>query len=184
VKTVSSYYFLMAQLPALVSAAALPVSVEAFRELAFRYLNARDRRILTGLTLEPARSVLQTGSVLVDRWMEHERVLRLALERQRAAKQKRDLHPDISADELMARWPETVQAARTAASMDNPLEAELFLYKIRSARVEALRGTDIFGSDAVFAYALLLMLRERRDLFEASAGRAAYTAIYNQILGE
>jgi len=181
---VSNYYFLMAQLPSLVSAAALPVSVDAFKELALRYLSTHDRRILLGLTLEPPRTLVSTGSSLVDRWMEQERVLRLSLERQRAVKQKRDIPTDTPADELMARWPETVQAARTAIAMDNPLEAELFLYKTRSTWVETLRGTDIFGSDAVFAYGLLLMLRARRDLFEASAGRAAYTAIYNQILGE
>jgi hypothetical protein len=181
---VSSYYYLMAQLPGILSNVPLPISYETFSQTASRFLSTADNAILEGLSLEPPRMPSKTGSSLVDRFYVRERALRLSLERLRASKLKRDIDVSYSDDLLIGNSYETIQIARNAAGFDNPLEAELYLIHNRFDFVDQLRGNHFFDSDAVFAYGLMLLLHERSDKFTAEAGRASYTTIYKAILGE
>lgn len=180
----SSYYYLMAQLPGILANIPLPISYKTFRETAERFLSSGDMQILEQLSLEPPRSPVKSGSPLLDKFYIRERALRLSLERIRASHLKRGTDNSPDEDGLINRAFETIQIARTAASFENPLEAELYLIHSQSNFVEQLRANHFFDSDAVFAYGLMLLLHERSDLFTADAGRASYTTIYNQILGE
>ena len=180
----SSYYYLMAQLPGILSNVPLPISYTTFMETASRFLTPFDKNILDKLTLEPPRNPVKTGSDLLDRFYERERAVRLALERLRSLKLKRESTVTYD-DELQINSSiEAVQTARTAAGFENPLEAELFLLHGQTGFVEQLRTNHFFDSDAVFAYGLMLLLHERSDVFTAEAGRASYTTLYNKILGE
>jgi len=181
---VSGYYYLMAQLPVINPAAPVAFSYAKFSELAHRFLSSRDARVLDALSLEPARREAATGSTVVDAWYRWERALRLSLARFRAAKLGRNIPYTFEEEELVSRAPDARAAAHAASSIENPLEAELALDRARLARVESLRGGHFFDSEAVFLYGLTLLLRERRDRFSAEAGRASYTTIYSQILGE
>lgn len=180
----SSYYYLMAQLPGILPNAPLSITYDTFRETASRFLSSRDKRILDGLSLEPPRESGKTGSPVVDGFFERERAMRLSLERLRAPRLKRDVPASADAEGLIHNAAEAVQIARTAAGFENPLEAERYLDRVRLEYVELLRGIHSFDSDAVFAYGLMLLLHERSDRFTAESGRASYTTIYNKILGE
>ena len=180
----SSYYYLMAQLPGILANGPLPVTYFDFIQTAFRFLTPADRRILDRLSLEPPRRAVPAGSAVVDGFWRKERALRIALERLRAARLGREVHHLPEEDDLVSANFDAVHAARAASSIDNPLEAERFLDLARAGFVDTLRENHFFDSDAVFAYGLMLLLRERGEKFTAEAGRASYTTIYNQILGE
>lgn len=180
----ANYYYLMAQLPGIVSGSPLPITYDAFRETAERTLSRKDSEILAKISLEPPRVPEMTGSDFVDRWFLRERALRLSLERVRAAKLKREINASGLEDALINEAAETAQIARTAASFEDPLEAERYLDRTREAFVAEILGTHSFDSEAVFAYALMVLLHERESRFNAEAGSASYTTIYNQILGE
>lgn len=180
----ASYYYLTAQLPSIFPNLQPPMSFKAFKELALRSLSKKDAQILENLSLEPPREDTCTGSAYLDKWYEFERSLRIALEQVRSAKLKWEV--PISYDEriLLSSAFTPVQIARTAAAIQNPLEAENFLDNARFQAADTVRGAEAFSSDGVFSYAVKLLLRERASKFEAAKGKEEYYSIYNTILDE
>jgi hypothetical protein len=112
----------------------------------------------------------------IDRWRKRERSLTLALAQLRAARLKTDAPPAEQLD------IETENQAKTAVTMDNPLEAELFLDKGRWDAVERLKQNAYFNVNAVYAYMLKLLLIERRAAFKTEEGFAEYKALYASIM--
>jgi len=181
---VSQYYYLMAQLPGILPGAPPAVSFTQFRELAGRFLSRKDLSALSALSLEPPRDDWNCASSFLQNWFERERALRFSLAQIRAARLKRDKAVSSAEEEEAQRNYGIAQVARNALAIDNPLEAERYLDSVRLAWVMKLGQGHFFDSDAVFAYGLMLLLREREDSLSVSAGRASYTTIYDQILGE
>lgn len=179
-----SYYYLMAQVPGILPGAPASLSSESFRELAGRFLSSADRKTLASLSLEPPRGDTPVRSRFLGEWYARERALRLALSRARASRLRREASLSMDEDESVRRSRDAASVAKAAVAYDNPLSAERYLDSVRSAWVDELSIGHYFDSDAVFAYAVRLLLRERTDRFTAEAGREAYSAIYNQILGE
>ena len=185
----ASYYYLMAQLPTLSESAAPAISYKDFFSLAERFLSAGDMKTLSSLSLVPSKNEEKgTGSAVVDGWNGHERALRFSLARARAAKLKRDgqaagsrLDAAFVAEAISANY-NAVAAAKVAAEMESPLEAELYLDKVRFSLARDLGTGHYYDAEAVFAYALMLLIRERTSAFSAEAGRAEYMRIYNSIL--
>jgi hypothetical protein len=181
---VGSYYYLMAQLPGIRPGFQSSLSYDAFVETASRFLSPEDLVILNGLSLEPVRDPAPTGSSVVDGWYAFERSLRLSLQRVRAARLSRGVTVSSEDDSSVYAESETAAIARAAVDLDNPLEAERYLDRFRLERLQTLSSLNHFDSDAVFAYGLALLLNERSLRFSAATGRASYTTIYNNILGE
>lgn len=179
-----SYYYLMAQVPGILPGSPVILTSEAFRELSGRFLSAADKRVLATLSLEPPRIDAPVASRFLAAWYSRERALRLALSRVRASRLKRDASLSMSEDEDVRKSRDASVIAKNAVTFDNPLSAERYLDSVRTSWVDDLSTGHYFDSDAVFAYAIRLLLRERADRFTAQDGREAYSAIYNQILGE
>ncbi len=185
----AGYYYLMAQLPSLSDTAAPAISYKDFFSLAERFLSADDLKTLRSLSLVPPKDGGKgTGSAVVDGWNGHERALRFSLARARASKLKRDaqaggarLDSAIASEAISANYS-AVAAAKAASDMESPLEAELYLDKVRFSLARDLGTGHFYDSEAVFAYALMLLIRERSSAFSAEAGRAEYMSIYNSIL--
>lgn len=184
----AGYYYLMAQLPSLTAGTAPGLSYKDFLLLAERFLSVADMEILRSISLVPPKEAEKTGSSVVDGWYGKERALRLALARIRAGKLKRG---DSSAyagmessavSELLSAYPEISLTAKNVAAVDDPLEAERYLDKIRISFAQDLGNGHFFDSEAVFAYAFTLLLREREESFSVDSGRSAYREIYNSIL--
>ena len=178
----ANWYFLVAQLPSfsLTSGSSqLPITEEYFLDLCSRYFDPKTMQIMRELSLEPPKFPVKTGSTVVDAWNEMENSLRLALAVVRAQKLKKAF--DAPAVSLR---PEAVQAARTAAGLDTPLAAELYLNEFRLDHIGKIAGPDIFSTEAVFVYALKLKMAHRMKQFNEEAGVASYHKIYDQILGE
>ncbi len=173
-------YYLISQLPSLDGISdntPLPITSERFEELCQRFLGKKSYTESEKLTLTPPRNPEKSSSVLVEKWNDGERSLRLALAKLRADKMNK--HFDT---EIQSFSPALLQAVRTAAEIESPMEAEKFLNKYRLDFLESLRPVDSFSEEYVFYYGLKLKLLERIRKFDSESGEAAYRNIYNSIM--
>ena len=179
----ANYYYLMAQLPSISFGSKAPFKYEEFEELAFRYINKKDRELLKGLSLEPSRGGKKTSSSLLNKWYEFERAVRLALRELRAVKLKWE-NVDISYEEhakvVSSYYAQNI--ASQAFSMEDPLQAELFLDKKRFEFLNGIKSENAFSSDALFSYAIMLLLILREESFSKEIGVEEYKKLYSEIL--
>jgi hypothetical protein len=200
---VASYYYLAAQLPFLIYGQPPPMSSRAFRELCREKLNAADGALLDICVLDPDPAGIApggaalfgvgsspagpsyteappiTGSDFIDRWRAWERALRLNLARYRFQRLRREGAAAAEAPDYPA---DAAAAAKAAAALESPLEAELFLDKSRWDAIENFRGLHYFGRNTIYAYLLQLLLMERRSLFKTEEGFREYKGLYASIL--
>ncbi len=183
-----SYYYLIAQLPYLIYGQDAPISSGRFKDLCREQLGKKDLKLLELCSLDPAagqagyaRPADPVSSKFINSWKGWERALRLHLAKFRAQNLKRDnaAPVDPPQDPL-----DTSSAAKTAMTMDSPLEAELYLDKARWNAIDALEGLEHFGLNTVFAYLLKLYLIERHSLFNAEGGFGEYKLLYNSIINQ
>lgn len=173
-------YYLVSQLPSLDGInenTPLPITSERFAELCQSFLGKKAQAEFKRLTIAPPRTFEKSSSVLIEKWNDGERKLRLALAKLRADKLSK--HFDADNQSFSAGL---LQAARTAVEIESPMEAEKFLNKYRLDFLETLRPMDSFSEDFVFYYGLKLKLIERIRKFDSESGEAAYRNIYNSII--
>ena len=178
----ADWYYLVSQLPSIPAPqdkTPLPITGEAFTELCSRFFDAQGMALLNGISLEPPRELLPTGSRVIDAWNRMESSLRLALAVARAQK----LGRDFSAGDVSIS-PEALTAARQAALLDNPLAAEQCLNEFRIGFLNGIAPVSVFSTETVYVYALKLKLAERARKFNDEAGLASYRTIYDSILGD
>jgi hypothetical protein len=182
------YYYLAAQLPYLVYGQAAPMSSQAYRELCRTLLGSGDRALLECCSLDPDPGAVfpaygeppPSGACeFINRWRNWERALRLNLARYRAQRIKREGGAPVDPPEHPA---DAAAAAKAAAAMDSPLEAELYLDKARWDAIEAFQGLSLFSRNMIFAYLLKLLLMERRALFKTEEGFSEYKGLYAAIM--
>jgi hypothetical protein len=174
-----AYYYLMAQLPSLIYGEPAPMSSAHFRELAEQALSREDAALLGFFTLNPAAGNVPGGGdcEFLGKWREYETALRLNLARYRGVKIKREAPadaPDYPAD--------AAAAAKAAAAMDSPLEAEIFLDESRWRAIDLFQGLNYFDRNTVYAYLLKLLLMERRSCFRTEEGFAEYKGLYAAVM--
>lgn len=159
------------------------MSSVTFREMAHKAMSNGDAEALEFCTLKPIKewrtSEAKISSNFVKDWYNWEDVLRLNLAKNRSQKLKRDNSDIRDAPEYPS---EAVAAAKTAITMDSPLEAELFLDKARWNAIEMLQGFNYFSENTIYAYLLKLQLMERRQAFNMEEGFAEYKTLYASIL--
>ena len=173
-------YYLIAQLPSLETASettALPITEERFYELCKSNLGKRAWNALSGLTLVPKKQYKKSGYSFIDNWNQWEKNFRLALAGARAEKMKKPFEGETG--EVSA---ELLQAVRQAVEMEDPLEAERYLTRVRLDFLETLRPADSFSETMLFYYALKLKLILRIQQFDKSKGQNAYQKIYGSIM--
>ncbi len=175
-----SRYYLMAQLPSLdglADSAPLPITEERFNTLCSELLDKKELEAFEGLTLVPDISGEGDASEFADIWNRGERELRLALGIVRGRRLGKDFDPGDTMPSA-----DLMQLAQTAAYMDNPMEAELYLNKYRLDFLETLRPMDAFSREAVLYYGLKLKLLTRIRQFDRVKGEASYRRIYDSII--
>ena len=183
----SSYYYLIAQLPYLIYGQGASISSEHFKELCREQLGSKDLALLDFCSLDPApeqgyaRQAVPVSSDFINSWRNWERALRLHLAKFRAQNLKRDNGAPVAPpqDPLDA-----ASVAKTAMTMDSPLEAEMYLDRARWDAIDALEGLDIFGQNAIFTYLLKLYLIERYSMFKEEDGFAEYKLLYASIINQ
>ena len=173
-------YYLIAQLPSLEIASettALPITEERFYELCRTNLGKKAWNALSGLTLVPGRQNKKSGYSFIDKWNEWEKNFRLALAAARAEKLKKPFEGEAGACS-----GHLLQTVRQAVEMEDPLEAERYLTRVRLDFLETLRPADPFSETMLFYYALKLKLILRIQQFDKSKGQNAYRKIYGSIM--
>jgi hypothetical protein len=184
-----AYYYLIAQLSSLSYGQPAPMTSAAFKKLAWDGLDPGDRELLDFCTLNPWSEItagkmppeealkLAASSEFIRSWRDWDRALRLNLARYRAPGIKREGPADVP------EYPaDAADAAKAAAALDSPLEAELFLDEARWRAVEGFQGIAYFHVNTVYAYLLKLLLMERRSLFRAEEGFAEYKGLYAAVM--
>jgi hypothetical protein len=175
---VGSYYYLAAQLPYLVYGQPVPMNHGAFKELARGAMGPAERAVLDACSLDPAE-IPPAASEFLGAWREWESALRLNLARLRAAKLRREGDHAVDAPEFPAG---AVAAAKAAAAIESPLEAEIFLDRARWNAIESFQGLNYFSENTIYAYLLKLLLMERRQAFKSEEGFEEYKTLYASIL--
>jgi hypothetical protein len=160
-----------------------------FRELAASALGPADAFWLDRCGLNPFQGAAsgdgkaQDGKIPVGepeffkKWREWEKALRLNLARYRSARVKRDSPADTPEHPADA-----AAAAKAAAAMDSPLEAEIFLDEARWRAIDYFQGINYFDRNTIYAYLLKLLLMERRSCFRAEEGFAEYKGLYAAVM--
>ncbi|MDR2150382.1 MAG: hypothetical protein LBO67_06130 [Spirochaetaceae bacterium] len=170
-----AYYYLTSQLPYLVYGQPAPFSAAAFKALCRAKLSKNDASELDLCVLDPVADM--PAAPFIKQWYVWERALRLNLARYRAIQLRRD-SPEPPA------YPADASAlAKQAASIESPLEAEVFLDEARWKVIESLQGLQYFHVNTLYAYLLKLLLMERRGAFVMEEGFAEYKRLYAVIRG-
>jgi hypothetical protein len=121
------------------------------------------------------------SSDFINKWRNWERSLRLNLARYRAQRLRREGGAAVDPPDYPS---DAAAAAKAAAVIDSPLEAEIFLDKARWDAIELFQGIDYFSKNTIFAYLLKLRLLERRALFKAEEGFSEYKGLYTSIIDD
>ena len=175
-------YYLISQLPSLDGISEntpLPVNEEQFLELCNRHLSKKALSELNNLTLIPSKDYNKSSSALVEKWNDNERTLRFIMAKARAEKMNKQANDISQAVSIVL-----LNTVRTAVEIDNPMEAEIFLFKYRLDFLESLRPMDSFSDEYIYYYSLKLKLLERMRKFNLQSGENAYRKIYNSIMSE
>lgn len=173
-------YYLVSQLPSLDGISEnvpLPITEQRFWELCGNFLGKKTQCEMEKLTLVPAKESERSTSALVEAWNEGERNLRFALAKVRANRMNKTF--DLQNKSLPV---DLIRAANTAAEMESPLDAEIFLFNYRLKFLESLRPMDSFSEDFLFYYGLKLKLLWRIRQFDANLGESEYKKIYDSVL--
>lgn len=179
----ASYYYAMAQLPAIIPGTEPVLTYKKFLSLMENSVPKGDFKLLKDLSEGTLpMDGKKTGVAFLDRWAKYDHALRSSLAKARAEK----LQWSLSRDELQRFGVDEAldvkKIAREACAIDDPLQAEKFLTKVRVAAALEIRGLSAFNRDALFAYAVALLMQNREENFDTESGRVEYKAIYDKIL--
>lgn len=164
------YYYFAASLPYLEFGMRAPVSYERFLSLAAEQLEGPDRRTIQRAKTGPCDDPDDPVPVLKE-WKNFDVSLRNELARTRAAKKSRDPAQYIRGENYPD--PFTAGFARWAAGQANPLEAEIYLDRIRWGKIEELEKGHYFDIGHLIAYALKLQILQRWDRINSVGGDEA-----------
>jgi hypothetical protein len=167
-----SYYYTVAALPTLRLGEKVPISEEEFLQFAEDTLKEEDYQTLLKSRLD---SFEPTGSVFADSILSWEKELRLELAKERLA--KLDFEPPHGLPESDGRDVLTEQV-RTALSIGQPLEAEIFLNKLRWDYLEEKKGSHFADLEALIVYYFKLQIALRQEKFQKEAGRQVFEKEY------
>jgi hypothetical protein len=162
------YYFFAASLPRLSFSEGLPFDVEDFVELCDENLSPKDAEVVRALISGVDRDTSNINNSFLKQWNDFEIELRNTIVKHRATVRKCD--PDQFLREQDGSDYSVVKAVNDAYSKPNPLEREKTLDNFRWEQLESFGGTDLFDSNAIFAYALQLKILERWSKLDTEEG--------------
>mgnify|MGYP006294656649 CR=1 FL=1 len=151
-----NYYYLIASLPGVDLDAPPPLPPDEFRSICGEHLSRSDFDALTALldNSNPDRE-----NSFVREWREFDSALRNTIARVRAGKLNMD--PSEHTRQDIGYDPSVEKAVSAAFSIDNPLEREKSIDRLRWERLNELAGFDPFAARALLAYTLKLLLAKR-----------------------
>jgi hypothetical protein len=161
-----NYYYLIASLPTLLPGRAPSFTEPEFLERCREQLTAPDFEMLSGFLATGAGTA---RNAFLREWRERETRLRNAVARARAGRRGLEAAPYLRPVAGFDVYTE--RAVDEAFARASPAEREADLDRHRWRTIEELAGFNLFGFDAVLAYALRRRLAERWSRLEAETGR-------------
>jgi len=149
-----------------------PISEEEFLQFAEGTMDARDYQILIKSRWGLAES---TGLPFADRILSWDKELRLELAKARLLKLQFDSAPVLPNSEGNYSL---VEQARAAMALDSPLDAELFLDRLRWSFLENAGACHFFDVEALVVHYLKLQLVLRQEKFQEKLGRESFEKVY------
>jgi len=156
----NSYYYIIASLPMLHFGMKPPFSYPDFLEACGSELNQDDMDILARLSIEPSDLwESDSHSALLKEWKRFNKSLANELVRTRAVKQGKDPNKYLRGSDGLD--PFIAPLAHWAAHQNSPMEAELYLDKIRWEKIEEVKAGHYFDIEYLIAYGIELRILER-----------------------
>ncbi|MBQ7246086.1 MAG: DUF2764 family protein [Firmicutes bacterium] len=165
----ASYYYLIASLPELRTDGDMPITYEEFLTLCQGNVSESDFELLKNLTLNSKEGPLVTE------WAKFYEMLTKELNYQRSMNLGKTYSSAYDKDGIIA------QAASSALSAKNPLEAEKILLEYEFENLDSLVGLHMFDAHVLFGYAIKLKLMERLTSFEQDKGKAEFQTLFDGI---
>ena len=165
----ASYYYLIASLPGLRADGDMPITYEEFLTLCQGNVSESDFELLKNLTLNSKEGPLVTE------WAKFYEMLTKELNYQRSMNLGKTYSSAYDKDGIIA------QAASSALSAKNPLEAEKILLEYEFENLDSLVGLHMFDAHVLFGYAIKLKLMERLTSFEQDKGKAEFQTLFDGI---
>jgi hypothetical protein len=180
---VNKYWYFFATLPGLKFGTAPPFSSDEFLALCRNHLSPDDYVIVEGaasLSLEKGKA-RASGSALLQQYVSWDRSMRNELSRLRARRLGTNEEASVRDTDLSG---DGSRVASNIFSIEDPLQAELFLERQRWNAVESMAAGSDFQVDSIVAYRIKLDIAIRIDTFISETGRRNYMNLYDEILSE
>ena len=161
------YYYLVSSLPMLEFGMKMPFSYKHFLLLCQEQLSPCDMDTIKRISVSPGEGI-EDSSTTLSEWKRFDRSLRNELVRFRASKRSRDLLEYIQGEDSFD--PFVSGFAHWAVSQDSPIEAELYLDRMRWDKMEELQKGHYFDIDYLITYALKLKILERWQTINLGRG--------------
>ena len=168
-----AYYYLGASLPMIDFGGECPLSVEDFLEDCRRLLAPGDfRRVRAVLFGEDESLDGNGGSFVYRQWMDFQR--RFLNEQAWFRAEEKGVDPWKFIEGEHYSDPFLREAVQQAAKMENLLEAERFLDKIRWQYLDDLSSGHYYDLDFILTYAVKLQILERHQRLASYRGREIF----------
>jgi len=168
------YYYLIASLPMLEFGMKMPISYVDFLKRSREQLGSTDMGIIERIKIGPFEDT-EDLSLTFKEWKRFDRAFRNEIARHRAARTGKVPLEHIRGE----NYPDPFVSgfARWAVHEDSPIEAELYLDRVRWERIEELEKGHYFDIDFLVTYALKLQILERWDRINSEGGMASLQAL-------
>lgn len=171
------YYYLIASLPMLEFGMKMPISCGDFLKRSRGQLSPADMGIIERIKTDPFEDTEDPSPTLKE-WKRFDRALRNEIVRHRAVRTGKDPLEHIRGE----NYPDPFVSgfAHWAVHEDSPIEAELYLDRVRWEKIEELEKGHYFDIDFLVAYALKLQILERWSRINSEGGMEALQALLSE----
>lgn len=165
-----SYYYLIASLPMLELGAKPPIPYSDFLLRCREQLTSGDIDVIERIEIGPFEDGEDVFPIFRE-WKRFDTSLRNEIARARAVKQAKDPAKHIRGE----NYPDPFVSgfAHWAVSQNSPLEAELYLDRVRWEKIEELERGHYFDIEYLITYALKIQILERWDRIGSEGGMQA-----------
>ena len=172
------YYFLKASLPGLMFGKEPGLTLEEFDARCAEELSAERMECLKKISAAVPRppEVCRSGSSLMEKFAVREQYLRTRIAERRSSHANLCKLPDPP-----EYFPEIDHAVAIAATVDDPLEREKVIDRLRWQCIEELDCGDEFGFESLCAYRLKLTILEKYSSHDAVRGKANFNGAVDRI---
>lgn len=174
----AAYYYMMSSLPSLSLGARVPFSWNGFLSMCKGNVSGSDYQALSQLTLENAGNSCRFSTEWTAFYGKFSSLLANVRARRHSVTQEGAPETDLAISSCVNQ---AVNLAYGETGIGKPLEAELFMLDFLIKSVDRMVGLAQFDQNALFGYAVKLLLLLRKDEFSAMEGKAEYRKLFSNM---